>query len=277
MLGRLLSTAASSLNPASFNPRNNGTPLESVTEEEHTSGLLFPDASLLRRSNTHAYPLQTTFHSPNASTAGAYDDRGGMELDAIKDFRVVIAQNALGDRDACILLDTRASDPSPTGLGIDSQGLDQAGTRHTRTVSSLSRGSRRNYLTQSSVVESSPLSSAADARRPTPAGSGAFSRARGRSSTLHKPEHNMTTVHRGIQPTPMILVSSIAFSVVAHLAIADPPQKCTSSLLMMTHQQGRVCRLQRAVHLPGPTQLEARQTLDQLKDRTSHLPELPFS
>ncbi|KAJ5533213.1 hypothetical protein N7494_009765 [Penicillium frequentans] len=184
MLGRLLSTAASSLNPASFNPRNNGTPLESVTEEEHTSGLLFPDASLLRRSNTHAYPLQTTFHSPNASTAGAYDDRGGMELDAIKDFRVVIAQNALGDRDACILLDTRASDPSPTGLGIDSQGLDQAGTRHTRTVSSLSRGSRRNYLTQSSVVESSPLSSAADARRPTPAGSGAFSRARGRSSTL---------------------------------------------------------------------------------------------
>jgi hypothetical protein len=110
--------------------RSNGTPLESVTEEEHTSGLLFPDASLLRRSNTpskeagvgekktggmflfshrlerrsiassrvrrriqsrrggtlrrsntHAFPLQTTFNSPNASTAGAYDDRGGMELD----------------------------------------------------------------------------------------------------------------------------------------------------------------------------------------------------
>jgi hypothetical protein len=86
MLGRLLSTAASSLNPAAYSSRNHGTPLESVTEEEHTSGLLFPDASLLRRSNTHTYPLQTTFHSPNASTAGAYDDRGGLELDAIKDF-----------------------------------------------------------------------------------------------------------------------------------------------------------------------------------------------
>ncbi|KAJ5929236.1 hypothetical protein N7454_007084 [Penicillium verhagenii] len=211
MLGRLLSTAASSLNPAAFNPRNNGTPLESVTEEEHTSGLLFPDASLLRRSNTHAYPLQTTFHSPNASTAGAYDDRGGMELDAIKDFRVVVAQNALGDRDACILLDTRASDPSPTGLGIDSQGLDQTGTRHSRAVSSLSRGSRRNFLTQSSVVESSPLSSAADARRPTPAGPGAFSRARGRSSTLAQTgtQHDPGTSRHGADANDTGLLNCI--------------------------------------------------------------------
>ncbi|KAJ5987824.1 hypothetical protein N7481_003034 [Penicillium waksmanii] len=186
MLGRLLSTAASSLNPATYSSsRNHGTPLESVTEEEHTSGLLFPDASLLRRSNTHAYPLQTTFHSPNASTAGAYDDRGGMELEPSKDFRVIVAQNALGDRDACVLLDTRASsDSPPTGLGIDSQGLDQTGSRHARAVSSLSRGTRRNIHTQSSVVESSPLATAASARRASTASASAFSRARGRSSTL---------------------------------------------------------------------------------------------
>ncbi|CAG7942718.1 unnamed protein product [Penicillium nalgiovense] len=187
MLGRLLSTAASTLNPAAYSGRSNGTPLESVTEEEHTSGLLFPDASLLRRSNTHAFPLQTTFNSPNASTAGAYDDRGGMELDPIKDFRVIVAQNALGDRDACVLLDTRASDSPPAGLGIDPQGNDQSGLKHTRAVSSLSRGTRRNLLTQSSLIESSPLSAAADARRSSPAGPGAFSRARGRSSTLAPP------------------------------------------------------------------------------------------
>ncbi|KAF4767330.1 hypothetical protein HAV15_009134 [Penicillium sp. str.  len=187
MLGRLLSTAASTLNPAAYSGRSNGTPLESVTEEEHTSGLLFPDASLLRRSNTHAFPLQTTFNSPNASTAGAYDDRGGMGLDAMKDFRVIVAQNALGDRDACVLLDTRASDSSPAGLGIDPQGNDQPGLRHTRAASSLSRGTRRTLLTQSSLVESSPLSAAADARRSSPVGPGAFSRARGRSSTLAPP------------------------------------------------------------------------------------------
>jgi len=185
MLGRLLSTAASSLNPAAYSSRNQATPLESVTEEEHTSGLLFPDASLLRRSNAHAYPLQTTFHSPNASTAGAYDDRGGMELDSLKDFRVIVAQNALGDRDACVLLDTRASSDSPSaGLGIDSQGGEQSGPRHTRAVSSLSRGTRRNFPNQPSVGESSPLSAAADPRRSTPASPGALSRARCRSSTL---------------------------------------------------------------------------------------------
>ncbi|KAJ6122330.1 hypothetical protein N7512_004795 [Penicillium capsulatum] len=185
MLGRLLSTAASSLNPAAYSSRNHGTPLESVTEEEHTSGLLFPDASLLRRSNAHAYPLQTTFNSPNASSAGAYDDRGGMELDPIKDFRVIVAQNALGDRDACVLLDTRTSSESPpNGLGIDPQVANGSNSKHARAVSSLSRGSRRNFFTQSSVVESSPLSSAADARRSSTASAGAFSRARGRSSTL---------------------------------------------------------------------------------------------
>ncbi|KAJ5504526.1 hypothetical protein N7463_007400 [Penicillium fimorum] len=187
MLGRLLSTAASTLNPAAYSGRSNGTPLESVTEEEHTSGLLFPDASLLRRSHTHAFPLQTTFNSPNASAAGAYDDRGGMELDAIKDFRVIVAQNALGDRDACVLLDTRASNSSPAGLGIDPQGNEQSSLKHTRAVSSLSRGTRRNLLTQSSLIESSPLSAAADARRSSPASPGAFSRARGRSSTLAPP------------------------------------------------------------------------------------------
>ncbi|KAI3219677.1 hypothetical protein DTO027I6_677 [Penicillium roqueforti] len=185
MIGRLLSSAVSTLNPVTYSGRSNGTPLESVTEEEHTSGLLFPDASLLRRSHTHAFPLQTTFNSPNASTAGAYDDRGGMELDAIKDFRVIVAQNALGDRDACVLLDTRASDSSPAGLGIDPQGNDQAGLRHTRAASSLSRGTRRNP--QSSLLDSSPLSAAAEARRSSPGGPGAFSRARGRSSTLAPP------------------------------------------------------------------------------------------
>ncbi|CAG7954940.1 unnamed protein product [Penicillium salamii] len=184
MLGRLLSTAASTLNPAAYSSRANGTPLESVTEEEHTSGLLFPDASLLRRSHAHAYPLQTSFNSPNASTAGAYDDRGGMELDHIKDFRVIVAQNALGDRDACVLLDTRASDSPPAGLGIDPQNHDQSGPRHTRAVSSLSRGTRRNFIVQSSLVEPSPISTAADARRASPASPSAFSRARGRSSTL---------------------------------------------------------------------------------------------
>ncbi|PIG79558.1 hypothetical protein AARAC_000334 [Aspergillus arachidicola] len=195
MLGRLLSSAASTLNPAAYSAKNPHQ-LESVTEEEHTSGLLFPDASLLRRSNTHTYPLHTAFNSPNASTAGAYDDRGGVDLDHAKDFRVIIAQNALGDRDACVLLDTRASSESASyGLGLEPQAFESSGARHARTVSNLTRGPRRGYLSQSSTVEPSPLSFAAEARRSPPMSSGAFMRARGRSSTLspaggpHDPGH----------------------------------------------------------------------------------------
>ncbi|BCS04983.1 uncharacterized protein AKAW2_80784A [Aspergillus luchuensis] len=197
MLGRLLSTAAATLNPATYNAKN-AHQLESVTEEEHTSGLLFPDASLLRHSHTHAYPLHTAYNSPNASTAGAYDDRGGVELDPLKDFRVIIAQNALGDRDACVLLDTRASsqDQTSMGLGLEPQVFDNTtGARHARTVSNLTRGPRRGYLSQSSAAEPSPLSIAAEARRSPPMSSGAFMRARGRSSTLspagsyHEPSH----------------------------------------------------------------------------------------
>ena len=187
MLGRLLNTAASTLNPAAYSSRNT-TQLESVTEEEHTSGLLFPDASLLRRSNTHAYPLQSAFNSPNASSAGAYDDRGGgIELDAAKDFRVIVAQNALGDRDACVLMDSRgaATEQSSLGLplGVDAQSSGYAGPRHGRTVSNLSRGPRR-VATSHSTGEPSAFSLAADARRSPPGNTGAFSRARGRSSTL---------------------------------------------------------------------------------------------
>ena len=185
MLGRLLSSAASTLNPASYSTKN-ATQLESVTEEEHTSGLLFPDANLLRHSNTHAYPLHTAFNSPNASNAGAFDDRGGLGLDSTRDFRVIIAQNALGDRDPCILLDTGSpsADQTPQGLGLDPQTFQAAGARHSRAVSSISRGSRRGYLSRSQAAEPSPLSLATDARRSSPINSSAFSRARVRSSTL---------------------------------------------------------------------------------------------
>jgi hypothetical protein len=40
MLGRLLSTAASTLNPAAYSGRSNGTPLESVTEEDHSPTII---------------------------------------------------------------------------------------------------------------------------------------------------------------------------------------------------------------------------------------------
>ncbi|KAL1953895.1 hypothetical protein VTO42DRAFT_2047 [Malbranchea cinnamomea] len=155
MLGRLLSTAASTFGPS--HSARASAQLESVTEEEHTSGLLFPDVSLLHSSKTHAYPLQTSGSSPNASSAGRFDDRGGLDLEANRDFRVIIAQNAIGDRDdPCVLLDTQTmSHIDPSGRPpLEYQLIERTLGRHSRH-STLSRDPSRlsTYGSQSSIPD----------------------------------------------------------------------------------------------------------------------------
>lgn len=182
MLGRLLST----FSPTTYTSRNPAV-LESVTEEEHTSGLLFPDPRLLHRSSNSTHAFQTSFNSPNASSAGGYDDRGGLDLDAIKDIRIIIAQNAIGDRDEpCILLDSRGGPgPSTQGLGLDPQVFDSFGGRHSRTSSLSQTHSRRGSIQtiHTPLIESGPPLQASSVRKPSsPMHAGAFSRARGRSS-----------------------------------------------------------------------------------------------
>lgn len=186
MLGRLLNTAASNLNPAAYTSRKS-TSLESVTEEEHTAGLLFPDVNVLRRSHTHAYPLRSNSVSPNTPITGGFDDHGGLDLDQSKDFRVIVAQNALGDRDEpCILLDTNAPSQPQQGLGMEQQGFGGSQGRHSRNSSISKPPPRRGSAqgVQSSLPDSNFVSSAANARKPNPIGGGAFSHARHRSSTL---------------------------------------------------------------------------------------------
>ncbi|EER38361.1 conserved hypothetical protein [Histoplasma capsulatum H143] len=184
MLGRLLNTAASSLHPAAYGSRNSNH-LESVTEEEHTSGLLFPDSTHLRRSNTHAYPLQTSALSPNASAANSFDDRGGLELDAAKDFRVIVAQNALGDRDEpCILLDTQdASTPGGiVGLGLNQRPSEQERS-HSRS-SSLSKPTKRPTAHMPHASDVNQFSGSSSLREFDSSMSGALFRARYRSSAF---------------------------------------------------------------------------------------------
>ncbi|EFR00179.1 hypothetical protein MGYG_03184 [Nannizzia gypsea CBS 118893] len=184
MLGRLLNTAAATLNPASYANRNSNQ-LESVTEEEHTSGLLFPDVSLLQRSRTHAYPLQTSSVSPSPSSAGSFDDKGGLELDSSKDLRVIIAQNAIGDRDdPCILLDTQAplKTEKPTRPPLDRITPEKQRSRHTRTSTLPRNGGRiSHHAPRASVSDLPPLSSFSNQDA---AANSAFFRARNRRSTF---------------------------------------------------------------------------------------------
>ncbi|KAL9109525.1 MAG: hypothetical protein Q9227_005860 [Pyrenula ochraceoflavens] len=117
MLGRLLHTAANTLNPSLYG--RNPPALESATEEEHTRSLLFPNPSLLHNTGTQFYPLHAGPTSPITASSGS-DDRSGLELDAGRDLRVIIAQDALGDQDdPCVLLDSKdcarpAISPTPS-------------------------------------------------------------------------------------------------------------------------------------------------------------------
>lgn len=91
MLGRLLSSASFTKRPSH---------LESSTDELHTRHLLFPHA--------------------NSQTQSSFDDRGGLELDISRDFRIIIAQDAGGDEnDGSVLFDTNAPNVQTAAPGAD--------------------------------------------------------------------------------------------------------------------------------------------------------------
>lgn len=78
------------------------------------------------------------------ASVGCFDDRGGMELDPAKDFRVIVAQDALGDRDdPCVLFDSLSSPDvgyNAAALRRDSASaaVDRARLTHSRTSSTAS-------------------------------------------------------------------------------------------------------------------------------------------
>ncbi|KAI9729141.1 MAG: hypothetical protein M1834_007048 [Cirrosporium novae-zelandiae] len=147
MLGRLLHKATSSLNPNA--QLQQPPPLESVTEEEHTRNLLFPDPSLLQRTQSQAYPLYGTSTSLSAANAGSFDDLEGLHLDPKKDFRVIIAQDAIGPYDEPILLfDSQSESPEPTfsyppeSRNRRSSAVEDKISRHQASPSITSQASR---------------------------------------------------------------------------------------------------------------------------------------
>jgi hypothetical protein len=148
MLGRLLSSASFTKRP---------TELESSTDEAHTRQLLFPHAQT---------PIQSNF-----------DDKGGLELDVTRDFRIILAQDAGGEEnDGSVLFDSSAPDVQNSITGTDTSiGQDRATGQlgHKRGASSA-------ITTQSPASPLSPKLA-----QPASLGSshGPFHH-RGRSSTL---------------------------------------------------------------------------------------------
>ncbi len=117
MLGKLFSTAASSLTPrasAAGSSRPSAS-LESVQEDIHTHNLLFPDPeTLYQHQHDQVFPLSSA--APNlTSSTNAFDFNPDVELD-LRDVRVVIMQETTTlQGSAALLFDSQPLvEPSPS-------------------------------------------------------------------------------------------------------------------------------------------------------------------
>jgi hypothetical protein len=117
MLGKLFSTAASSLTPRGSTAGSSrpSSSLESVQEDIHTHNLLFPDAeAIYQHQHDQVFPLSSA--APNAtSSTNAFDFNPDIELD-LRDVRVVIMQETTTlQGSAALLFDSHPLvEPSPS-------------------------------------------------------------------------------------------------------------------------------------------------------------------
>lgn len=119
MLGRLIGNAASSLSSVNY-------PRDSIVDEEYTRGLLFPDYATSQDAPTHVPQV-------GPGRVGDFDNWNGLELDASKDFRVIVAQDALGDsEEPCILFDTHPIQQCESPAELGQRGVGLQTHRHRR-------------------------------------------------------------------------------------------------------------------------------------------------
>lgn len=130
MIGHLLSSFA----PLRQSQARESRILESVTEDEHTRGLLFPDATSIQTTQGTAVPLTTAPYNGSTSTVSArsFDDQSGdLELDQWKDVRIIVAQDEIGSHHRTVLYDSKRA---PLILS------DRSQHNHTRSPGSANNG-----------------------------------------------------------------------------------------------------------------------------------------
>ena len=90
-LGRLLNSATASVSSQSSRTQRH---LESITEESVTYDLLYPDSLYTNDGQYPAYPIKYGDPASVAAAARSADDRGGLNIQASRDVRYIIAQKA---------------------------------------------------------------------------------------------------------------------------------------------------------------------------------------
>jgi hypothetical protein len=175
MLGKLFSTAASSLTPRASTAGSSrpSSSLESVQEDIHTHNLLFPDAeALYQHQHDQVFPLSST--APNlSSSTNAFDFNPDIDLD-LRDVRVVIMQETTTlQGSAALLFDSQPlveplppTDRQPAAANA-SAAVNQTGGGRSITSprrTSLGQASKPVVITQESSV---PRTFGAFDRRPS--------------------------------------------------------------------------------------------------------------
>jgi Folliculin-interacting protein N-terminus len=125
MLGRLFGNAASSQSSPGYTR-------DSAVDEEYTRSLLYPEYAAPQHAPTHFPPV-------GAGRVGDFDNWSGLELDASKDFRIMLAQDALGDsEEPCILFDTHPIQPSESSPDFAQRTGSLQNPSHRRGISTTS-------------------------------------------------------------------------------------------------------------------------------------------
>jgi hypothetical protein len=118
MLGRLFNLASGqSLDATALRPDDAAyavSTLDSVQEDAHTRGLLFPDAQILQdHRHDQVFPFTSGANLSSVQIENIFDYDGDLELEA-HDVRVVIMQDALASATASVLYDSQGVPAAPT-------------------------------------------------------------------------------------------------------------------------------------------------------------------
>ncbi|KAH0613022.1 uncharacterized protein H6S33_009402 [Morchella sextelata] len=150
MLGRLFSTANSTTtSPGGTRPSTAALP---DTEELHTRALLYPDLLTPSSSFTSCLSLSHT-HSHTSST---HAEPPTIDLDAARDVRVIIAQDATASEHKCALYDSKpSSDPPSYSAATDDTGPLSPGLGASQYNRSRRRPPSAQYYSNATCLSSS--------------------------------------------------------------------------------------------------------------------------
>ncbi|KAI1150845.1 hypothetical protein F4825DRAFT_388025 [Nemania diffusa] len=155
MLGKLFNLTSGAVGGASVQQTSPSIrlPPESVQEEIHTRSLLFPDTQELFHREDQVFPLPASTFLQSGSQASAYDYDKEVDFD-VRDVRVIIMQDALGNVNPSLLFDSHPGPtlerPAPASAASSSQSIPQ----DSRRAPTLPRKGSQGQIVRPLVMQS---------------------------------------------------------------------------------------------------------------------------